>query len=350
MSPSSRGAGRLRMTLRALTPALQSVRRPRFTGRCTLCLLLLFLVVSPHARADGELAIPESCGTRGELAREANAMRAPSSAPLPPTRMRLDGQLYVLEVDLPEGRRTLRDSDCRALFRAAILISALGEGALAEQPQPAESPRPALLTSTPPPPRVNDPSGRRLREPDDDTAPAPAPAATREAARSSPLHVAGLVRASGVYGVVPKLGAELGLGAELARGRFRARLGFSMLTPSTSAREQGIAVRVYGVGAHLAAGARVSAWLELALGADLEALHGRARGALRDRPGWTALPLLHAELSLRLLERGRVRLELPLAALFAPARSRFLIEGRGPVYTSERVGFRAGLRASLLFL
>ena len=324
-------------------------------ARLALWLVLFGLLRLPCAQADDELAIPERCGTRAELEREASAMRAPATGPLPPTRMRLEGELYVLEVDLPEGRRSLRDSDCRALFRAAILVSALGEGALAQQPQkaPSESQRAALLTTAPPPPREQHASAGRRREPGEvgeKVTPLLRPAEQRGgASQIPPLQLAGFLRASGVYGVVPRAGAELALGGELARGRFRARLGFSFLTPGTSAREQGIAVRVYGIGVHLTGGARVTSWLELALGADLVALHGRALGALRDHPGWTMRPQLHAELSLTLLERGRLRLDLPLAALFAPARSRFVVDGRGAVYTSESLGFRAGLRGSLLF-
>jgi hypothetical protein len=82
------------------------------------------------ARAEDVLEIPEPCGSHRELAREIAALRASSrsaySVDRPWVRLVCDGAGCVLTVELADGRRVLRDPDCRALFRAAIGIAALG--------------------------------------------------------------------------------------------------------------------------------------------------------------------------------------------------------------------------------
>jgi hypothetical protein len=271
----------------------------------------------------------------------------PSGASRPSVRMWPDDGGYRLEVDLPEGTRSLRDGDCRALFRAAIVIAALGEQAPAPAPNalPAGT-RLAERLSAPSPSASSEALRDRTNDASFAAANTPAAAPTRNRA---PLEGETVAAAAVHVGLTPVASAWVAAGAELGRERWRVRLLLGYLTPSASERRMGAAVRVDGVGASLAADYRALRWLTLTGGADLTLLHGKGLGALVARSDWTSVPGLHAGLSLQLFESARFRLELPVILLLSLARSRFLVSGRGPLHRTETFGFRGGIQGSVQF-
>lgn len=274
----------------------------------------------------------------------------------PAVRLRPEQGGYRLEVELPSGTRSLRDADCRALFRAAIVIAALGEGA----------PAPTADIAPPPPSseagfaeQLSAPSPRRSADALRTSGDALEPVAAGDGRSSlqtaepngtrSPMHSDAVAAVAFHFGLTPVASAYLAAGAQLGRDRFRVRLLLGYLTPSTSERRGETRVRVDGVGGSLAADFRPLAWLTLTAGADLTLLHGKGVGALVVRSDWTSVPGLHAGLSLRLFESARFRLELPVVALFALARSRFLVNGQGALHRTDALGFRAGIQGVAQF-
>jgi len=306
--------------------------------------LALSLGLSGAAQAEDVLAIPGECGSSQELTRAAAALqRGPASGVRPAVRMGKDGAEYTLEVDLPAGTRRLRDRDCRSLFRAAVLIAALGEEAereearqgAATQPQRDEPVEPAS-------------SAAQLSSPRQATAPARARPRNRSRPELRPprlppvRELAPFVAAGLGFGLVPSLDATLSAGLS---GRFawlagRASLGY--LTPR-SQHEQAAGVRVDGVSASATLEVPLLRWLRPGLGVDYHLLRGRGLGISRSRTDWAALATLHASLVLRVVRLGPVQLDLLLRGLVAPRTSHFRVRGAGDVYGTSALGGQAGL-------
>jgi hypothetical protein len=312
------------------------------------------------AHAEDVLQIPPSCGSGSELAREVDALRAREAPGTPRPDVRLapsDGgdRGYVLEIDLPEGTRTLRDPDCRALFRAAIVIAALGhelpvEGEAAAapassavpiaapaltQPPPAAAPRPSS-SPTPVQPREADGRGPRERR-----AGASRPRAQAEGSAFFQIEAA--------HGVVPSWSAALSAGAAWRRGLWGMRGWFGYLTPN-SAHSEDAAVRIQAL--DLAVGAEL--WplrrLGLGLGADLFFLRGQGVNVQGARVDWTVQPAPHLAVRAKLWAGSRGALELTGRAVWSPQPSRFRLENGGTVYEAEAFAFQLGLAGSLQFL
>lgn len=349
----------------------------------TLLLLALGMLVPPAtAAAEDVLAIPESCGSAGELASKVAQLRGEgSAAQRPEVRLAPEAAGYVLEVRLPEGVRVLREHDCRALFEAAVLIAALGVDApiaasadTTDLPRPEHAPEPgksAAAQLTPPPatPIATTTTAllpqRAVRAPAQRSRPpAEAPAVERasspapsERERTGPTRVgSAFVRyhaqlALGVaYGAVPAvaLASRASLAAELAR--FGARLSLHYVAKARERDRQGQGVRVDALGPGLTLSWLPRAWLGLGLGGDVLLLRGQGLSLTRARTDWATLPLLHAEALLRLFAWGPLWLELPLRVSYTPRPARFLAEGVGPLYQTARVGFMGGVALSLRFL
>ena len=329
---------------------------------------LVLLFTAPLARAEDVLEIPEQCGSRTELEREIDALQASNVArralPRPDVQLRPDGDAYMLEIALPEGRRLLRDSDCRALFRAAIVIAALGlEGSAesvlraadAARAEPAR-PEPGRGVSKPPDERstqsvraTSDPAARTsgvrratmramIRSTPSDDAPS---------ARTRVMRV--LLRADAAYGPTPGVSALVGAGLALEYARFSGRLLLGYQTPSTH-RAGSEGVRVDALSAALSVELVLLSWLRAGVGADFFALRGRGLGGGATRTGWATEPTLHAGLSFRVLALGPVWLELCGRVLWAPEPVSFLFRGRSAVYRTPSFAGQGGIVASYQFL
>lgn len=291
------------------------------SGRGALCPYVLVgaLLLAPWtvARADSELAIPESCGTREELARELDTLLP--DQPHPDVRMQPDDEEgYLLEVDLPSGLRRLYDVDCRSLFRAAVVIAGL-EGA---------RPAPAPPAAPPPPPRNTEP---------DEVIPALRPVPTPEPAYYMPYVWAALG-----YGLVPAEDAVVGLGIAARHGWLAGRIVFAYATPRTHV-EAGQSLRIQALSASATVELPVTDWFHPGVGLDYHALHGEGEAVARARDDWATLLTLHASLVLRIARLGPVQLEGVVRGQYAPQPARFRLSDRSTVYSSAQFGLQAGL-------
>jgi hypothetical protein len=309
-------------------------------------------------RARDVLEIPPSCGSESELVREIDALRsdAPQSlAPRPEVQLTPEADAYVLRITLPDGARTLRDRDCRALFRAAIVIAALGhepEGALAaehsaapSQPAPPEVTAP-MRPSAPPPPvaRAAAPASAstQARTP-------PRPVAARSARAAPPTHVDAFAQVEAAYGTVPAWSAALAAGASVRRGLWGGRIWFGYLTPRTHSHEQQ-SLRIQGLDLGLSLELAPLSRLAVGLGADLFFLRGQGLEVTNPSVDWTVQPALHLGLRVRVFSRARLGLELTGRALWSPQPSSFALSGGDTLYTSEAFAFQLGLAGSFQFL
>ena len=111
---------------------------PPGVSKCAKCwsLVALLLAIALPCRGEDVIEIAPECGSRAELEQAvAELMGAHGGArgahgEKPDVRIARDGDGYLLEVGLPDGAaRSLRDGDCKALFRAAVLIAAIGRDA-----------------------------------------------------------------------------------------------------------------------------------------------------------------------------------------------------------------------------
>jgi hypothetical protein len=327
-----------------------------------LSFVFALTLAAPLARAEDVLEIPEPCGSASELAREINALRATSRSAAvgqrPDVHITQDASGYVLSVELPDGRRMLRDTDCRALFRAAIVIAALGHessienvlGAVAQDgaAEPAPSQAPAAPPQLEPVQAATPRAVAQVRKPERRR-----PRAVRGDDRllyPRKLSARALVRAELSYGVVPPLSGLFGLGIALEYAHFAGRATFSYLGPPGSHEDGQEGVRVDALSGSLTLEYVVLPYLRPGLGADFYALHGRGSGGLAPTSAWATQGTLHAGLALRVLQRSAFWLEFSARALWAPKPASFLMQGRSPVYSTSPWGLSAGIHAGYQFL
>lgn len=323
--------------------------------------LLIGLVGLWHvpARAQDVLDIPSSCGSASELTREIDALRASSAASYaerPEVRLAPQGDAYVLQIALPDGTRTLRDPDCRALFRAAIVIAALGhersaDALLETTPAPAElaptAPASAVAVLAAPPTPVADPAVQRPQSQQTTREKAPVRAAAPRPRPAAHAHAFGQVEAA--YGAVPAWSAALAAGASFGRGLWAARAWFGYLTPRTH-EQADQAVRIQAL--QLAASFELVPlkWLRIGLGVDLFLLRGQGVGVPSASVDWTAQPAPHLALRASVWTRGKFSLQLTGRALWSPQPSRFRLSDGSELYATEHFAFQLGVAAAVQFL
>ena len=291
------------------------------------------------AHAQDELTIPESCGSQRELEREVDALRRSDAHSVrvarPSIRLGAEGDGYRLDVRFADGeRRALRDTDCRALFRAAIVIAALGHAPPGET-LTSETPHPATA-----PPLPSKPSAAAT-EPARRTQP---PQGSEDSARTEvPVRSGSVLLSSELaYGVVPAWSAALSAGLALARGRWGARVTLGYQTPRTHRAATG-GVRVQGVSAGLTLEARPVRWLWLGPGAELFLLYGRGVDFPKAHGDWASQPALHLAARAALFTRGAFTLMFSARGLWAPQPSSFSVVSGPTLYRARHFGFQAGL-------
>jgi hypothetical protein len=317
-------------------------------------MLVLACGVTP-CHAHDLLDIPPSCGSESELVREIEALRrdaAPNSAPRPDVQLAREADGYVLHITLPDGARSLRDRDCRALFRAAIVIAALGhepdaalaaERSAAQSPPAAPSAVPAELPSAPPAPAAASSTQANA------AVAKPVAARSKRPAPPPATHVDAFAQVEAAYGTVPAWSAALAAGASVRRGLWGGRIWFGYLTPRTHA-EADQAVRVQGLDLALSLELAPLSRLSLGLGADLFFLRGQGVDVANPSVDWTVQPALHLALRGRVWTTGRFGLELTGRALWSPQPSSFTLRGGGDLYTTEELAFQLGLGGSFQIL
>jgi hypothetical protein len=255
---------------------------------------------------------------------------------------------FRLQVVTPSGPRVLSDSDCRVLFRTAVLIVAL---AMADENG---------LVGAPPPPQSAlraDASAKK----NEDTAlqpasPAPEPAPEQLASegpislrsRASTASVA--LGAGPAFGLVPGVTASLGLALGLQRGRWGVMLGTHYLLPREHLDRLAQGARVDGFGASLSLTCDPLPTLGFGIGLQGFALRGQGAGIAKQHHdfAWLYGPRLQA--LWRAIRGEQVDLELGVAGAYLPDSARFQFTDGQLVYATSHFLLEGSLGVRWRFL
>jgi hypothetical protein len=328
---------------------------PNCVKRWSLAALVAWHAIAAPGRAEDLLDVPAACGSQAELERGvAELLGAQAGAARPAVALRREGDEYVLRVRLEDGQRTLRDRDCRALFRAAVLIAALGREALfgLEKEVAVSVAETVAVAGTGTVAGTGSATGSGSG-PATDTATATVTdtaTATRNRPRPRELRLGALLNAALAYGVVPDFTLALAAGVYLEHGWLGARLVASYQLPQ-SHHEGDEGVRSDALGASATLELLATRWLKAGLGGDFYVMHAHGLGDVpAARSDWATLATLHAALGARLYGRGRWAFEALARGLFAPQPARFEIRGASAVFTTSRFGFQLGIAWGWRFL
>jgi hypothetical protein len=322
-----------------------------------LSLLLALALTGPRAaHAQDRLEVPAACATSAELESELTKLLGdPAVGARPYVKLDTLGEAgYRLEVETSHGLRSLRDPDCRVLFRAAVLIVALEVSEARGQPlDPASIPTEAAAASAPP-------ATTTVTLPRPST---PEPKLERASRQATPAGTwLGFLggRAGVALGPVPGLSLSLGLDLLLARerpatparrGRWGLRLQARYLLPREHQNrlEQGVRVDAFGASCLLS----YEPLPAIGLAGGLHGLGLRGVGAANLERQLTDIAWLwgpRAELAWRFWRGQRLTLELALAGLYFVDRARFQVRDGGLVYKSPHWAAEAVLGVQWRFL
>ncbi|HEX6271718.1 MAG TPA: hypothetical protein VFZ53_01695 [Polyangiaceae bacterium] len=272
--------------------------------------------------AQGGFHAPETCGTQAEFSRELERLlgaEGPRATPQSVTIDGSDGADYRLLIVLREGTRELRHTDCRTLFRSAVVIAAASyQEERRRQASPAEPPAPASPRAPPSaPPEPSSPSIRFFLGGGIGAAAGPLPAV-------SPLF-------------------ELAFGAE------REKLGLSLALRyfvGTEAREpSGHGVLVNGFGARLMVAYEPWRPLRASAGVGVYRLSGEGRGTFEPLSDETVAVEPALELMALPVRTDAFELGIAVGAHWAAVQPSFVIGGYGEVFEVPRFGGEGLFRA-----
>lgn len=360
----------------------------------------------PSALAQSRVSVPEGCGTPEEFGRDIERLTgapAERAAAAEVSIGRLAGGAYELRLTLLDEQRTLRDPDCRVLWRSALVIVAAASRGPAADPAAGEEPAAEPVTAAPagaasvvppgvaaplPAPSTPEPAAsappvaagvRAAAEPSRralDTAPVrrrvarprrarvvaaepeslqPSPELDADAAREGSSGASGGLRwglgaAAGVSGgVVPGLSPALELSAQLESLPWAGALALRYW-PERSTQVGGRGVDVSALGARGAVLFRVAAAVNVLAGLELTRLTGSGAVGVSDRnadAAWQLAPTLGA--SAIVWDIGHLRLELGVAGRVSLLRPRFVVTGFGDLYRAPALGGDAIIRGVWLF-
>jgi hypothetical protein len=319
----------------------------RIAGRAFL--LAPLCAAAPLASAQTRVDVPEDCGSEAELHAElGRLLGAESAASAVPERLHIrrdeDGQ-YALLLTLRGERRSLRDPDCRALFKTAVVMAAAVvdprvqvelERESAQPPAQRDAPSPAAAQT-----RRSAPAEAPREDTDDDDAAdegdAPGP--------SAPWRAAAWLGAGAAIALLPQPSPQLELSGTLARGKLGLALAGRYVTPADERAGDAYGVRIHGLGARLSALYDPAPFARLQAGVALDYLSGRGLGsAVQDVSGSGTALALALEAAIVPLRAGQVRLSLGVAGHYALVRPSFEITGYGEVYRTPSLGATLLLR------
>ncbi len=298
------------------------------------------LLVAANAAAQNFVDVPERCGSQAEFEQELERLLGAEAAQVSPYALSImpgEGEAdYTLRLTLHGEQRELYDSDCRTLFKTAVVVAAASVRPELLPEKPAESAPPPAPPRAAPPPVVRS-AARREESP---SAPPPSPSAPwRASVGLGGGAIAGLV--PDVAPLAEAIGAaeRAGFGAELA-------LRYVALRESEDRGGRGVEVRAYG-GRAAALYAPLD-FLRLSAGLEADLMVGRGTGVTTPMSdsAWSLAP--SAELATIPIKLDRLRLELALQGRWAVVRPSFQISGFGEAYRVPSFGGAALIRAAYL--
>jgi hypothetical protein len=290
--------------------------------------LVCLTLAAPAALAQSRVTVPDGCGSEDEYHNELQRLTGASASDAGAASVSIEPLVeggYELRLTLGDEQRTLRDPDCRVLWRSAIVIVAAASRSRAEIAPPAAPPAAAEPPApAPPPPSPAPPS--QVTTPPAPSAPArtlpPATTQLQRARETRPRSARRTRRSRGAVAARPRERSS----ASVARTRSASELD-APLDPvlARSGPSWGLAVGagvsggvVPGLGPALELGAHLEAlpwatalsfryWPERSesvgeRGVDVSAFGGRAALSFRIAPALNALAGLEL---MRRLERER---------------------------------------------
>jgi len=268
----------------------------------------------PHAPFE----LPVGCGTEAEFRDELTRLVGPDAERAWPSLLRITGDSssgFRLTLEVAGNRRDFEHSDCRVLFRSALVVAATSVRA-----QEVTAPPPA----PPPPAPPTAPAGANPPEPDRGDGPG------WRATASAGAGVA--------VGVVPNATAafEARLGGEL--GAFGALLGGRYFVPRY-VEVEGRGVDIHGFGLELALRFEPIDLLAVSAGFFADVLVGEGVTGIELPLGdsaWTLGPSL--EIAVIPINTRHLSVELALSGRVAVQRPVFEVTGFGQVYQVPRFG------------
>jgi hypothetical protein len=358
----------------------------------------------PAATAQGRIEVPKGCGGNEEFDSEIERLTGAPAALAAPASVSIEPHAeggFELRLTLADEQRTLRDPECRVLWRSALVIVAAASKTPVEAEPPSappgpvpalprvveptngppasvatsplEPPRAAFETSPPlgaasagapsdaAAPRRTAPRARRARGVPSararDRVPTSASAASESdtldgaapAAASAGAHW-GVAAGVGVSsGVVPGLGPSFELSAQREVLPWAAALSVRYWPErSEVVGERGVDISAIGVRA--AALFRVVPALNVLAGLELMRLVGAGApgvSARNEDAAWQLAPTLGV--SVMMWDIGHLRLELGVAGRVSLLRPQFVVTGFGELYRAPPLGGDAIIRGVWLF-
>src|SRR5262245_12958182 len=101
------------------------------------------LLAAANAAAQNSVDVPERCGSQAEFEQELERLLGAEAGKLSPYTLSItpseSGSEYLLRMTLRGEQREMRDTDCRALFKSAVVVAAASVKPELLREQPPES-------------------------------------------------------------------------------------------------------------------------------------------------------------------------------------------------------------------
>ena len=281
------------------------------------CLVgLVAFVAHGTTFAESRFQVPPDCGSQAEFSRELERLLGGQAAQAEPLSVAIggDGADFLLRIVLREGTRELRHTDCRTLFRSAVVIAAASyERERRRHPPPSNATVASPTRET-----------RERREP--------------QSERSVPFEPRVAAGVGATLGPLPGAAPLFELSLGVVRDRVGLLLAVRYLSGTEERKPSGHGVMINALGARALVSFEPWHRLRTAAGAGVYRLNGHGRGTVQPLSDttYTVAPVL--EISAVLLHHESLELELGIGAHVAAVRPRFLIGGFGEVYEVPATG------------
>ena len=305
---------------------------------------VLAVAVAGHAGADSPVfRVPAECGTEAEFRERLGALASVDATNAMPSALVIAPDVaggFRLTLGLGGETRELVHTDCRVLFRSALVIAATAANPelqlddTGSEPLPAPLAAPTPTTAPAPPPAPATP---------------PPPEPKTEPHAGVPLRGSLAAGAGVAVGVVPKAAPAFELRAAAHLGIWAASLSGHYFLPARATSE-GRTVDIQGVGARLAGRVTPHHLVALSLGLEADWLEGHGGAGISsptNDSAWTVAPL--AEVALVPWQNDNFSFEIAGLGRIAVLRPVFEVTGYGTVYEVPRLGFVGSARGAWHF-